>query len=371
MVIGIARACIFEFETTFKSKMGLAARFYTKGINHCIKRIFMAVSVRDTDGNRLIIADSFNLAEIVQPLVTERRDTITYPFADMEIVQIAFSGIYIVYGRMLMHAYRRLYVEFLEPVKMVEMHFTLAGNGAMENTISGNKYTFSANQHNMHYTPMFAGTGDYHPHQHYSFFEVHFTNDHFFELAKDSSPLLMQFAEKVAANKEAELHKNSLIITPAMHQCIQQIIHCRLKGGLKLLFLQSKCIELLTLQAQAYEELDQTKPGKVIKSQHDHDCIRFAGEYLLQHAQEPPSLHELARITGTNEFKLKQGFKEVYNNTVFGYLSDYKLEQAKGLLLAGALSIKDLADQLGYSSVQHFSNAFKKKFGVTPGKMRG
>jgi AraC-like DNA-binding protein len=266
---------------------------------------------------------------------------------------------------------RRLYFELLDPGDMVEMHFTLAGNGSMQNTISGNTYTFSANQHNMHYTPAFAGTGDYKPNERYAFFEVHFTNDHFFELAKDSSPLLMQFAEKVAANKETELHKERLIISPAMHECIQQIIHCSLKGGLKLLFLQSKCIELLTLQAQAYEELDHTKPGKIIKSQHDRDSIQFAGQYLLQHLHQPPSLQELAKIAGTNEFKLKQGFKELYNNTVFGYLSDYKLEQAKGLLLAGALPIKDLADQLGYSSVQHFSNAFKKKFGVTPGKMQG
>lgn len=331
----------------------------------------MGIAVYDASGNSIQIGETFSNSVITQPLVTERKETFSYAFGELELTQICFSGIYIVYGRMMMFEHRRLFFELLDPGDMVEMHFTLAGHGSMQNTISGNTYQFSANQHNMHYTPAFVGVGDYTPNERYSFFEVHFINDHFFELAKDSSPLLMQFAEKVAANKEAELHKDRLIISPAMHECIQQIIHCRLKGGLKLLFLQSKCIELLTLQAQAYEELSPKAPGKIIRSQHDRDSIQFAGQYLLQHILEPPSLQELAKIAGTNEFKLKQGFKELYNNTVFGYLSDYKLEQAKTLLLAGALPIKDLSDQLGYSSVQHFSNAFKKKFGVTPGKMKG
>ena len=74
---------------------------------------------------------------------------------------------------------------------------------------------------------------------------------------------------------------------------------------------------------------------------------------------------------GINEFKLKQGFKQVFNNTVFGYLSDYKLNQARELLLRGNTAIKEVADSLGYSSVQHFSHAFRKKFGVPPGRVRG
>jgi AraC-like DNA-binding protein len=73
---------------------------------------------------------------------------------------------------------------------------------------------------------------------------------------------------------------------------------------------------------------------------------------------------------GINEFKLKHGFKEVFKNTVFGYLSDYKLLKAKELLADSSKDIKSISDELGYSSVQHFSNAFSKKFGISPGKAR-
>jgi len=47
-------------------------------------------------------------------------------------------------------------------------------------------------------------------------------------------------------------------------------------------------------------------------------------------------------------------------------LNDFRLNEAKTSLLAG-VPIKEVAEQLGYSSVQHFTRAFKEKFGVTPG----
>jgi len=43
---------------------------------------------------------------------------------------------------------------------------------------------------------------------------------------------------------------------------------------------------------------------------------------------------------------------------------------AKSLLLDTTKSVKEVAYQIGYSSPQHFSNAFKKEFGVTPNSIR-
>ncbi|HEY1200219.1 MAG TPA: AraC family transcriptional regulator, partial [Niastella sp.] len=111
------------------------------------------------------------------------------------------------------------------------------------------------------------------------------------------------------------------------------------------------------------------KAPLIIKPGHDTDSIYFAKDYLVQHAAQPPSLNELAKIAGINEFKLKQGFKTLFNNTVFGYLADYKLNQAHELIRSN-IPIKEVADQLGYSSVQHFNSAFRKKFGIPPGKLK-
>jgi AraC-like DNA-binding protein len=332
----------------------------------------MSVNVYDENGRQYKVGDMFTSKIVEQPLVTERREIYSFPFGDAELVQIAFSGIYIVYGDMMLYDTKKLNFEITGDIDLVEMHFTLQGDGSMRNLISGKEHHFKTNQHNMHYMPLFAGTGQYGGRlDRYKFIEVHFTTRFFLELAKDSSPSLMEFAEKVAKGNEEDLSRENMPISFAMHQCLQEIMNVKVAGGLKLLFLQSKCIELLTLQAQMYEDAarcNQT-PSLIVKPGHDTDSIHFAKEYLLQHAAQPPSLSELARISGINEFKLKQGFKALYNNTVFGYLADHKLTEARDLLAAN-VAIKDVADRLGYSSVQHFSSAFRKKFGVPPGKMK-
>lgn len=329
----------------------------------------MTVTVYDETGQEYIVGNLFPRSILEQPLVTERRDVFSFPFGDAEIVQLAFSGIYIVYGDMQLYNNHRLNFEVVGEVDLVEMHFTLAGEGNIMSQVSGKEYSFKANEHNLHYAPRIMGSGAYNGSKQYKFFEVHFTTRFFFELAKDSSPMLMQFAETIAKGNVSELSRHNMPISFAMHQCIQDIMNNRCTGGLKLLFLQSKCVELLAMQAQMYEDAARTSPV-ICKSDYDKERIWFAKEYLLQHVVQPPSLTELAKIAGINEFKLKQGFKEVFNNTVYGFLSDYKLNQARELLLSGGVAIKEVADQLGYSSVQHFNSAFRKKFGVPPGKVK-
>lgn len=328
----------------------------------------MPFNVFDTSGQQFLIGERFQQAMIEQPLVTESRTRYSFPFGDAELVQIAFSGIYIVYGDMKMRQAKVLLFDMTDEPDLVELHFTLAGSGSIYNYQNGSLYLFKENECNMHYIPQFSGRGEYKKDQGYRFFEVHFTSRFFRELAEDSVPVLMEFADKIAGNTGAEVATCNLAMTFAMHQCIQEIMHCNLKGGLKLLFLQSKCIELLTLQAQGYEELREKAATTGSRITYDTERIQFAREYLLQHALQPPSLMELARIAGINEFKLKKGFRELFNNSVFGYLNDYRLQEARNSLVSGDAVIKDVAHRFGFSSVQHFSKAFKQKFGVPPGQ---
>ncbi|WP_118975036.1 helix-turn-helix domain-containing protein [Taibaiella koreensis] len=329
----------------------------------------MPVSVYDSNGQQYSFGDgSFSAGIINQPLVTESRVKYSFPFGDAELVQIAFSGIYIVYGDIMMQEAKVLHFSMAEEIDLVELHFTLAGSGSLYNEASGSTYNFRQNEYNMHYIPHFEGTGNYRKDQKYQFFEVHFTKKFFTELAQDSSPMLMEFAGKLAASDLTELVTPSLPMTFAMHQCIREIMGCNQKGGLKLLFLQSKSIELLTLQAQAFEEYHDRNPG-ACKTEYDKERIHYAREYLLLHAAEPPSLTELARVAGLNEFKLKNGFREIFNNSVFGYLNEYRLQGAREMLLAGG-AIKTVADHFGFSSVQHFSKAFRQQFGLPPGQCR-
>lgn len=47
------------------------------------------------------------------------------------------------------------------------------------------------------------------------------------------------------------------------------------------------------------------------------------------------------------------------------------MQTAKDLLLEGSKNVNEIAYHIGYQNPQHFISAFKKKFGVSPGKMKG
>ena len=69
---------------------------------------------------------------------------------------------------------------------------------------------------------------------------------------------------------------------------------------------------------------------------------------------------------GLSLTKLKEGFKQIYGDSVFNFLLDYKLEESRKLLLSSDQNVSEIALQMGYSTSSHFIAAFKKKFGTTP-----
>jgi AraC-like DNA-binding protein len=96
--------------------------------------------------------------------------------------------------------------------------------------------------------------------------------------------------------------------------------------------------------------------------------IKHAKEHLLKNIDNAPTIKELSKIAGLNEFQLKAGFKEIYGNTVYGYLLDHKLDHARALLDSKKFKVNEVSAQIGYSNTSHFIAAFRKKFGITPKK---
>jgi AraC family transcriptional activator of pyochelin receptor len=202
-----------------------------------------------------------------------------------------------------------------------------------------------------------------------SIFFIQFTKEAFLRLTADGNEALNRFCNQIINGRPAFLSNGNLAVDATMVNLINSILNCAYKDGLKKMFLLSKSLELLVLQAEACNT--KLLPHyQYIKTKYDHERILYAREYVMSRLETPPGLSELAKIVGINEYKLKRGFKEVFGTTVFGYLSDARLEIARNELMENKKPVYEIASDLGYSSVQHFSNAFKKKFGVPPGKIR-
>ncbi|MCU4157021.1 AraC family transcriptional regulator [Carboxylicivirga sp. A043] len=78
----------------------------------------------------------------------------------------------------------------------------------------------------------------------------------------------------------------------------------------------------------------------------------------------------LSSTLGYDYSYLSKLFSSVEGQTIEQYIIRQKIERAKELMVYNELSLKEIAWQLGYSSVQHLSNQFKKITGLTPSHFR-
>ncbi|HUH46752.1 MAG TPA: helix-turn-helix domain-containing protein, partial [Arenibacter sp.] len=112
-------------------------------------------------------------------------------------------------------------------------------------------------------------------------------------------------------------------------------------------------------------------PKGISLTREDRVMIRKVTVYLLNRLQEPmDSIPNLARKFGTNEHKLKHGFKKVHGETIFRYVQNKKLGEAMLLMEHTDLSVLAISDRCGFVNPSHFSMAFKKKYGASPKNYR-
>jgi len=154
--------------------------------------------------------------------------------------------------------------------------------------------------------------------------------------------------------------------TPTMGVALRQILHCPYQGPTRHLFLESKVLELMALILEQEVEAQGAKLPLVALKPEDIDRLHWAKEVLHQSLDQPLSMAQLARAVGLNECTLKQGFRQLFQTTVFSYLRQCRMEQARLLLLEGRMNVREAAQAVGYSSQSRFATAFRKTFGVNP-----
>jgi len=325
----------------------------------------MPFELKNKADNQVLHANDLSAKDFSAGKLVENSMDINLPFADAKMRQWYFDGIRLGYSNW--HYKEHVEMDWKGDLDMVTLYFNIKGKTTIDNQHFERPFELGKYQHNLFYSQSGQGTLK-NDDLRINTFMIQFTKDAFLRVTQDANDLLKRFGDNVVAGKTAALCDNSMFMDINMLNAINAIVNCKYHDGLKKMFLLSKSIELLVLQAEAYNNF-QNSGSKYLKTEYDKERIIYAREYLIRHLDMPPGLSELSKVAGINEYKLKRGFKEVFGNTVFGYLSDTRLELAKTDLLEKKKTVSEIAFELGYSSVQHFSNAFKKKFGVSPGKL--
>ncbi|NDP27742.1 MAG: helix-turn-helix transcriptional regulator [Flavobacterium sp.] len=102
----------------------------------------------------------------------------------------------------------------------------------------------------------------------------------------------------------------------------------------------------------------------------DVQLIQQVYDYILVHIDSPlPSLKELSHIFGTNEFKLKYGFKYLFKTSIYQFYNVERLKKAHLLIENTGIPLKEIAAMSGFINYPNFSKAFRKSHGYAPNKI--
>jgi AraC-like DNA-binding protein len=155
---------------------------------------------------------------------------------------------------------------------------------------------------------------------------------------------------------------------PSMVEITNQLLNCEYNEATRQFYFDLKVRELL------YQMLENTysrKPGTYNFTPWEVARIHEAKKILMDYiSKKPPTIRWLARKVALNEFKLKTGFKQIFNMGMFEWLMEQKMQYAKELILTTNKPIKHICTMVGYPRVTNFITAFRRRFGNSPGSLR-
>lgn len=170
-----------------------------------------------------------------------------------------------------------------------------------------------------------------------------------------------------AARQKTVLRRRSL--SEPIRTVVEQVQQSNREGTIGLIFLRGKSLELLSLCLDVFSLPDNAVSACIRPS--DAKRVLQARDMLAADLAREWSLNQLSREVGLNVKKLKVGFRDILGATVFGYLRELRMARAEELIRRDGFNIDQVAYAVGYSSASHFSQVFRRRFGIVPSAYRG
>jgi AraC-like DNA-binding protein len=242
--------------------------------------------------------------------------------------------------------------------KYLELRFCLAGNSwCGQKTVDCDLCRESASRNCEHKVPTVDVLN-------FRFEPVHLSSFAKGQKKKSATDALLNF-------RHTESFSRPIQLNPKVRATVDAILNHGFSDTLENIFInaQTQILLLYSLEGvgQSKEEEEQEVPAcKFLANELDREKIIRAREILIQHIGDPITIRELSRKVAINECYLKKGFKVMFGSTIFDFYQDQRMEHAKYLLYEKGNTVSEVSALLGYSSISHFSTAFKKHTGLKP-----
>lgn len=181
----------------------------------------------------------------------------------------------------------------------------------------------------------------------------------------------------------AELRKEGedvvviFLTSHAVFHYAQQAVHLEVQEYLlKPIDREEMCVALQKAVKKAEKKRQERHTDKRIRELHGdigqmERNVRIVQEYIAEHFQEPLTREQLSSLVWLNEDYLSRLFKKYTGLSLMDYVTWERMERAKQMLRSSALSISEIALEVGYSNTAYFTKMFKKcTNGITPRQYR-
>jgi AraC-like DNA-binding protein len=243
--------------------------------------------------------------------------------------------------------------------------FLLSQNINLEAEDCGTKFLFKKNQYILHYSPQESVAELWTENQEIlKYLQVQINYNYIFNLINpESNSESAHILESMIQNNYIFLHKQTPpYMTVEMHMILKEIITYSKKGVMQKLFVEAKIIKLLILIFEQFNEKNTVEETPQTPS--------IIKKFVDENYHKNIKVEEIGKLIGINQNKIRKEFKAQYHITVSDYISELRMLKAKKLIINKNIMIKEIAIECGYEYVQNFTRAFKKKFGVSPEKLR-
>jgi AraC family transcriptional regulator, transcriptional activator of the genes for pyochelin and ferripyochelin receptors len=237
-----------------------------------------------------------------------------------------------------------------------EKHLEIEGLGAI---------SLREGQYNLFYAPKYAVSSAHEPGREYISISLRYAMDALEEMS-DYFPKVDRFIEKVNKGEPAMLLEDHAWVTREIQDTIFRIVHCSKEQSCYPIFFD---LLVKTLLFHLLLQSVQKQPRSVY-NHYEISGIHEAREMISRNLKYHYRIPEIAQKVGMNEFKLKNGFREVFGDGLYEYLLGERMRAARNMLHEAGRNIKEIAGLMGYKSVNSFIKAFKRTFNQTPGEFR-
>ncbi|WP_162890851.1 helix-turn-helix domain-containing protein [Suicoccus acidiformans] len=120
---------------------------------------------------------------------------------------------------------------------------------------------------------------------------------------------------------------------------------------------------LLSEQGSSSEDSDSSM---AMRENYERELFQAMATYIENHVEEKNEVQDLVEEFDISRSTVQSLFKKYSQLTPKQYINQVRLQRSKDLIHESSLTLSEIAHDLGYGSIQYFSRAFTKEFGLTP-----